>query len=70
MVAVPVRDTDPVFASTVSVTVPFPVPVAPAVTVNQLSLLAAFHEHPAWDVTVTLAVCPAATALLEVGLMA
>ena len=46
-------------------TVPFPEPVAPAVTLSHVSLLVAVHAHPVAAVTVTEAVPPAATAVDE-----
>jgi hypothetical protein len=54
IVAVVVRAAAP-FTDAASVTVPLPVPDAPAVTVSQLgSLLAAVHEHQLPVATVTL----------------
>jgi hypothetical protein len=47
------------------VTVPFPEPLAPAVTVSHVSLLVAVHAHPVAAVTVTEAVTPAAAALAD-----
>jgi len=55
---VPVR-TAPVFAATLYVTVPFPLPDAPATTVIQLALLAAVQLHPAVAVTATEPLPPA-----------
>jgi hypothetical protein len=52
IVSVPVRS-GPVFAATVKLTVPEPVPLAPLVTVIQFTLLAAVHAHPDCVVTVT-----------------
>jgi hypothetical protein len=57
---VPVRDVVPVFDATLSVTVPPPIPAAPAVTAIHDALLIAVHVHPAAAVTVVLAVPPAA----------
>lgn len=48
----------PVFASTVYVTVPLPIPEAPAVTVIQLAFDVADHVQVAPVVTVTLPVPP------------
>jgi hypothetical protein len=42
-----------VFAATVNLTVPFPVPLAPLVTVIQLALLTAVQAHPDCVVTDT-----------------
>src|SRR4051794_26917664 len=50
----------PVVAATLYCTVPLPVPLAPAVTVIQETVLAAVHAHPAAVVTATLPVAPAA----------
>ena len=55
-VSVPVRAPLVVFAATLNVTVARPVPVAPAVTVIQLALLAAVHEQLEPAVTVRLLV--------------
>lgn len=41
------------FAVTLNVTVPLPVPIAPPVTVIQLTLLTAVHVHPTCVVTET-----------------
>jgi hypothetical protein len=59
IVSVPVRLV-PVFAATPKVTVPFPVPAAPAVTVIHAALLTAVHTQPAGALTVVPAVPPAA----------
>ena len=59
---VPVRDVAPVWAATVYVIVPFPVPRgegrSAAVTVIQLAALDAVHGHPACVVTATLSLPP------------
>ena len=48
------------FAATLKNAVPFPVPLAPPVTVIHEALLAAVHAQPAPAVTVLLPVPPAA----------
>jgi hypothetical protein len=69
IVNVPVRKT-PGFTATVKLTVPLPVPEAPDVTVIQLTLATAVHEHPVPAVTALEPVPPpAATAWLD-GAMA
>ena len=60
IVRVPVRLVVPVFAAAAMVTVPFPVPAAPAVTVIHAALLTAVHTQPAAALTVVPAVPPAA----------
>ena len=52
MVSVPVRCA-PLFFDALKATLPLPVPLAPAVTVSQSSLLTAVHEQPAVAVTFT-----------------
>jgi hypothetical protein len=47
--------------------VPLPLPLAPAVTVIHVTLLAAVQVHPAVVVTPTLAVSPPAGAGFEVA---
>ena len=56
IVSVPVRDTDDVFAPTLYVTVPSPVPLAPAVTESQAVFVVAVHVQPALAVTLTVPV--------------
>jgi hypothetical protein len=69
IVAVPVRAL-PEFAATLKVTVPFPLPLAPAATVTQAALLVAVHVHPAAVDTATLIpVAPAAATDWLVGLI-
>ena len=63
IVSVPVRGVVAVLAATLYVIDPLPLPVAPAVTVIQASLLVAVHAQPPAAATVTVPV-PAA----EVGL--
>ena len=57
MVSVPVRCAPP-FLDALKETLPLPVPLAPAVTVIQASLLTAVHEQPAVAVTVTVGPFP------------
>lgn len=57
MVSVPVR-VAPVLLATANVTAPFPVLEAPLVTVIQLTLLTAVHEHQSAAVTVVVPVPP------------
>jgi hypothetical protein len=65
---VPARVVPLGFAAALKLTVPFPLPVAPAVTVNQLVLLlTAVHAHPVGDVTAVEPVPPAATTDCDVG---
>ena len=59
IVSVPVRCL-PLFADTLKVTLPLPVPLAADVTTIQASSLLAVHEHPAVAVTVTTGPFPAA----------
>jgi hypothetical protein len=54
---VPVREV-PVFAAMLNATDPFPVPLAPDVTLSHGALLVAVHAHAAAVVTVTFP-CPA-----------
>jgi hypothetical protein len=56
IVSVPVRELVSVFASALNVTEPLPVPVVPAVTVSQPTLLVADHEQPAPAVTAVVPV--------------
>ena len=53
-VSVAVRDAVVVFADTLKLTVPFPLPLAPMITVTHAALLVAVHEHPAAVVTATV----------------
>ena len=69
MVALPVRADVPVFAATLIETAPPPVPLAPVVTVSQAVVLVAVHAQVAAVVTLTVAVWPVATAVLDDGLM-
>lgn len=62
IVTVPVREVVPVFAATLSATVPLPVPAAPLVTAIHVTLLTAVHGHPAAALSVTFNVPPAAVA--------
>ena len=63
---VPVRAA-PVLAATVNITVPFPLPVAPDVTVIQGTVLLADHAHPDGDVTAIGVPGPPAAPTLCVG---
>ena len=62
MVNVPDRAL-PVLAAAVNATDPFPVPVAPDVTVSHVALLVAVHEHPLAAVTFTGVPAPPAGAM-------
>src|SRR5687767_11173319 len=66
MVMVPVRWA-PVLPATTTLTAPLPVPVAPDITISQLTLLAAFHAHALVVVTATLVDSPIDGALSVVG---
>jgi hypothetical protein len=70
IVSVPVRP-GPLFAAAVKLTLPLPVPLAPAVIVNQPSLLAAVQLQPAGAVTAIAGVDgpPAAGTVRLVGLI-
>jgi hypothetical protein len=70
MVAVPVRAVVEVLAATVIATVPLPLPLAPLVIVSHEALLVAVHAQPVRLVTATLAAWPAASALVDPGLIA
>jgi hypothetical protein len=62
IVIVPARVVPLGFAAALKLTLPAPLPVAPAVTVNQLvSWLTAVHEQPVGDVTDVEPVPPPAT---------
>jgi hypothetical protein len=68
MVIVPARVVPLGFAAALKLTVPVPLPVAPAVTVNQLVLLlTAVQEHPLGDVTVVDPVPPPARTDCDAG---
>jgi hypothetical protein len=67
IVAVPVRDVEPVFPAIASVTPPLPVPVAPAATVIQDAALLALHEQEPPVVTDTLLVVAADPVDIAVG---
>jgi hypothetical protein len=67
IVSVPVRDDVELFAAVEKLTVPFPEPVAPEVTVIQPTLLAAVQLHAAGAVTAVLPVPPADATLCDVG---
>jgi hypothetical protein len=68
IVIVPVRLLVSALAATLYDTLPFPVPLAPAVMVIHAALLAAVHAHdPALAVTATVPEPPAAVGELAVG---
>jgi hypothetical protein len=67
-VIVPVRDVGALFIATLNVTVPPPEPLAPPVTVIQLTLLPAVHVHPVPAVTVMDPLPPADGIDCESGL--
>jgi hypothetical protein len=67
MVTVPVR-AEPAFAATAIVTVPLPVPLAPAVTDNQLALLKARHVQPELADTFTVRLLALAVKFAPVAL--
>jgi hypothetical protein len=68
MVSVPVRGVVLEFSLALKVTLPLPLPEAPAVTVNQSgSLLTAVQEQPARAVTLVEPVPPAVTTDRLVG---
>jgi hypothetical protein len=60
----------PVDAATLSVTAPFPLPLAPALTVIHDTLLAAVQAQPAPAVTLTVVVPPPASTVADAGVMA
>jgi hypothetical protein len=64
---VPVRAVEPVLAATVNVTVPFPLPWAPPVTVIHCALLSACQEQPAGAKMLTVPLPPVAGKLTAVG---
>ena len=70
IVAVPVRCVVAGLAAMVMLTVPLPVPLAPAVTVIQAAPLAAVHAQVEAEVTLTLVDSPAAIEVLLAGLIA
>ena len=63
----PVRWLDPVLAATVNPTVPFPVPVAPELTVMKFELLTAVHGQVPVAATLTIPVLPDAPKFWLVG---
>jgi hypothetical protein len=67
MVTEPVREAVPVFAVAATVTVPLPVPLAPAVTVIHELLLVAVQLQPPGAVTATLVLSPAVANAFDVG---
>jgi hypothetical protein len=70
IVKVPLRAAVVVFAAALMPTVPLPLPLAPDVTLNHVSLLAAVHGQPVPAVTLTVPVPPAAVIAWLVGLIA
>jgi len=61
---------EPALGATVYVTIPFPVPLAPEVTVIHELLLVAVHAHPVPQVTLTMRpVPPAAASAFSSGLI-
>lgn len=69
IVTVPVRDDVDVFAATVMVALPSPVPDAPAATVSQLAPLVDVQAQPLPAVTATAIDSPAAGEVRAAGLM-
>ena len=69
IVNVPVRSLPVAFAATVKLTVPFPVPLDPLLTVIQAALLTAVHVQPACVVTETAPVPPALSIEVFIGEM-
>jgi hypothetical protein len=67
IVSVPTRACVAVFAAALNETVPFPLPLAPAVTVSQLVLLVADHAHPVSVATDVEPVPPVAATVRLVG---
>ena len=65
-VSVPVRWAVEVLVAALNVTVPFPLPLAPPVTVSQVTLLAAVHAHPVPLVTAVVD-APAEVSVRDVG---
>jgi hypothetical protein len=51
------------FAPTLNPTEPFPLPLAPEVTVIHAALLTALHRQPAWVDTATVPASPDASTL-------
>jgi hypothetical protein len=66
-VTVALRDTLDVLAVAVSVTVPFPEPLAPPVTLNHPTLLVAVHAQPEPAVSERVAVPPPTATLVVSG---
>jgi hypothetical protein len=67
MVTRPLRSVEAVLAATEIETVPFPLPLAPPVTVSHAAPLDAVHAHPVAAVTAALVVAPVAGAVNESG---
>ena len=70
IVIVPLRGVVAVFAAALIPTVPLPLPLAPDVTLNHVSLLTAAHGQPVPAVMLTVPVPPAAVIAWLVGLIA
>ena len=70
MATVPVRSAVELLAATLTVTVSFPVPVAPAVTVSHEVEVDAVHVQPFEAVTPTVLVSPGVSTVRLAGLMA
>ena len=70
MTTVPVRSVVELLAATLIVTLPFPVPVAPAVTVSHEVEVDAVHAQPFGAVTPTVLVSPGVSTVRLAGLMA
>ena len=66
-VSVPVRWAVEVLVAALNVTVPFPLPLAPPVTVSQAALLVAVHAHPVPLVTAVVNAPPAEVSVRDVG---
>ena len=69
IVSEPAREVVPALAPTEYVTVPGPLPLAPAVIVIQPALVVTVHEHPAGAVTATLPVPPSLPSVRVAGEM-
>src|SRR5438876_464406 len=64
---VPLRDVVEVFAAALNVTVPLPVPLAPAVIVIHASVVVAVHAQPVGDVIVTVPDPPPTATACDAG---
>ena len=70
MVTVPVRVDGVVLADTRTLTLPFPVPEEPAVTISHVALLAALQMQPVPPLTATETLSPDGEAVRADGLIA